>query len=468
MRSSWSSDLLVSVDRHARQPLRAQLEHQFRDAIRTGKLQPGERVPSSRELAAALGLSRGLIQECYAQLQAEGYLTSWPGSATRVASRATGTANQPTVLPPTPPGLIADFRCGVPDLRSFPARDWMWAVREATRTIPFRDLDYGDPFGHPGLREVLAGYLRRVRAATADPRALVVCSGYAQGLGLVLRTLRDRGVKTVAYEDPGSPDMTAATAHHAGLDAVAVPVDQHGIDVAALDASQARAVVVTPAHQWPTGVVLGPARRRELVEWADRRDGYVVEDDYDAEFRYDRDPVGALQGLAPDRVFALGTVSKSLAPALRIGWVLGPAGLAADIARHKRLTDRGSPTLDQLALAHLIASGRFDRHLRRMRLTYASRRATLIDTLTRHAPDVTITGLAAGFHAVVHLPAHAGEQAVVETARSRRIGIYGMSTWRANHATTPPQLVLGFGNTTDTAIIDGIRTLHDLLNQRSP
>jgi GntR family transcriptional regulator / MocR family aminotransferase len=464
---SWSPDLLVSVDRHARQPLRAQLEHQFRDAIRTGKLQPGERVPSSRELAAGLGLSRGLIQECYAQLQAEGYLISRPGSATRVASRATGTANQPDVVPPAPPGLIADFRCGVPDLRSFPARDWMWAVREATRTIAFGDLDYGDPCGHPGLREVLAGYLRRVRAATADPRALVVCSGYAQGLYLVLRTLRDHGIETVAYEDPGSPDMTAAAARHAGLDAVAVPVDEHGIDVAALDASQARAVVVTPAHQWPTGVVLGPARRRELIEWARRRDGYVIEDDYDAEFRYDKDPVGALQGLAPDRVLALGTVSKSLAPALRIGWVLGPPSLTASIARHKRLTDRGSPTLDQLALAHLIDSGRFDRHLRRMRLTYASRRATLVGTLTRHAPDVTITGLAAGFHAVIQLPSPVGEQAIVETARSRRIGIYGMSTWRANHATTPPQLVLGFGNTTDTAIIDGISTLHDLLSQRS-
>ena len=462
MGSSWESGLL-SVERRTGRPMRIQLEDNFRKAIRSGRLQPGETVPSSRQLAATLGLSRRLVQECYAQLQAEGYLASRPGSATRVANRATSTARQSPAVSPAQPMLIADFRCGVPDLGSFPARDWAWAIREAIRTVPSSDFDYGDPCGHPELRNVLAAYLRRVRAAAADPHALVVCSGYAQGLGLVLRALSDRGVSTVAFEDPGSPDMTAA-AGQAGLDAVPVPVDEYGIDVAALDASPARAVVVTPAHQWPTGVVLGPARRRELIEWATRRDGYVIEDDYDAEFRYDRDPVGSLQGLNPGRVFALGTVSKSLAPALRIGWVLAPDSFAADIARHKRLTDRGSPTLDQLALAGLITSGRFDRHLRRMRLIYADRRAVLIDALTCCAPDLPVTGLAAGFHAVVHLPASADEQVVIQAALSRRAGVYGMSTWRANHGTEPPQLVLGFGNTTSTAITDGISILRDLFS----
>lgn len=462
MRSSWQSGLL-SVDRHATQPMRAQLQEQFRDAIRAGRLQPGETVPSSRQLAADLGLSRGLVQECYAQLQAEGYLDSRPGSATRVAAGATSVPSPPPAVSPASPRLIADFRCGVPDLGSFPARDWSWALREAVRTIPSSDLDYGDPRGHPELRNVLAAYLRRVRASAADPHAMVVCSGYAQGLGLVLRALSDRGVRAVAFEDPGSPDMIAAAARQAGLEAVPGPVDESGIDVAALDASPARAVVVTPAHQWPTGVVLDPARRRELIEWASIRDGYVIEDDYDAEFRYDRDPVGSIQGLSPQRVLALGTVSKSLAPALRIGWVLAPDGLAADIARHKRLADRGSPALDQLALTRLITSGRFDRHLRHMRLVYADRRAVLTETLGSCAPDLAVTGLAAGFHAVIHLPSSVEEEWVVQAARSRRAGIYGMSAWRASHGTEPPQLVLGFGNTTSTAITDGIRILCDLV-----
>ena len=284
------------------------------------------------------------------------------------------------------------------------------------------------------LREVLAAYLRRVRGAVADPERLVICSGFAQGLNLILRALARQGVRRVAVEDPGDLDQPAIAAR-AGLQAVPVRVDEDGVDVAALAASDARAVVLTPAHQSPTGVVLAPQRRQALVAWANDRDATIIEDDYDAEFRYDREPVGAVQGLAPDRVALLGTVSKSLAPAMRLGWIVCPPRSPRRSPHEKDLDDRGSPGLDQLALATLIESGRYDRHLRRMRASYARRRATLVDALTEHAPQVELRGLAAGFHAVAHLPDSLSEPAVVSAAGARSIGLYGMSRYRSSGAT---------------------------------
>ncbi|MFJ6083352.1 PLP-dependent aminotransferase family protein [Streptomyces sp. NPDC092369] len=462
-----SPEVLLAVDRDGGERLCAQLERQLRDAIRSGRLQAGERLPSSRELARELGLSRGLVQDCYAQLQAEGYLVTRVGSATRVAACAqVRRAPETPRLGPTPHPL-ADFRHGVPDLGSFPVSDWLWATREAARAMPVADLDYGDPRGSSALREIVAGYLRRVRGAAADPAHTLVCSGYAQGLALTLRVLARAGVRVVAYEDPGGPATAEAAADAAGLAAVPVPVDESGLDVRELDATGARAVIVTPAHQWPTGVVLAPERRHELVAWAARRDAYVIEDDYDAEFRYDREPVGALQGLAADRVISIGTVSKSLAPALRIGWLLSPPALTGPLTDLKNIADRGSPTLDQLALARLIESGRYDRHLRRMRTLYATRRTALVDALAQHAPAVRLSVLAAGFHAVAHLTPDTDEQTVVSQARTRGVGLYGMSACRTSGATAPPQLVLGFGNVTDRGITEGITAVAELLQPTS-
>ena len=295
----------------------------------------------------------------------------------------------------------------------------------------------------------------------------MVCTGFAQGLGLVLRALGQRGVRRAALEDPGYGDLavsdSARAARAVGVDVVPVPVDEFGLDVAALEASGARAVVVTPAHQSPTGVVLAAKRRHALLEWAARTDGFVIEDDYDSEFRYDREPVGVLQGLAPDRVFTIGTVSKSLAPAVRLGWVLVPPALTGAVAEEKRISDRGSSGLDQLAVAALLESGRYDRHLRRMRAVYGRRRGVLIDSLARHAPGVGLTGLAAGFHAVAHLPESADEQAVIAAARERSVGLYGMGPQRSTSMAAPPQLVLGFGNVSERAVESGIATVADLL-----
>jgi GntR family transcriptional regulator / MocR family aminotransferase len=454
-------ELPLRLDRRAAETLRLQLERELRGAIRTGRLAAGERLPSSRVMAAELGISRGLVLECYSQLQAEGFLTSRAGSATRVAAGALA----PTELSsrPAPASrLDIDFRPGVPDLTSFPRRDWAWALREGCRTVTRAELGYGNPRGAEALRQVLAGYLRRVRGTVADAEQIVVCAGFGQGINLVLRSLADKGIRRVAIEDPGDDDYHAICAR-LGIEAVAVPIDERGIDVRVLDASAVRAVILTPTHQFPTGTALAPERRQALVDWAKSRDATIIEDDYDAEFRYDRNPVGALQGLAPDRVALLGTVSKSLAPALRVGWVVCPGELLDSVTEDKRLSDRGSPTLEQLALAALIQSGRYDRHLRHMRGKYARRRDTLVQTLARHAPRVALRGLAAGFHAVAHLADDADELAIVAAARTRSIGLYGMSSYRPSGGTGPPQLVLGFGNLNESAIERGIAEIADLI-----
>src|SRR5690348_5278111 len=421
--SGLSPELLIRIDRSAREPLRTQLETSLREAIRGGRLRAGERLPSSRELARELGISRGMVQECYGQLLAEGYLTSRTGSATRVADisgqspagqqpaghQADGqqpagqaAAGQAVIAPPPPrqppgPSLIADFQHGVTDLSNFPRTDWAWAVKQACTEAASADLGYGDPRGSAVLREVLAGYLRRVRAAAASPAQMIISTGFAQGISLVLRVLaRQGGVSCVAFEDPGygsaQADETIRAVLGMGIDVTYVPVDEQGLMVGELNTSGAQAVVVTPAHQSPTGVVLSPARRHALTDWARRGGGFVIEDDYDSEFRYDSEPVGTLQGLAPDRVFLLGTASKSLAPAVRLGWVQAPQPLAAAVADEKEMSDRGSCTLDQLALATLLTTGRYDRHLRRMRTVYAARRTALTEAFARHAPRTRLTG----------------------------------------------------------------------------
>jgi GntR family transcriptional regulator/MocR family aminotransferase len=470
MAIQWSGlgpELLLRLDRGSGEPLRSQLEVGLREAIRSGRLHSGERLPSSRALARELGISRGLVQECYGQLLSEGYLTSAVGSATRVAADAYPWAPAPAQAAEPAPRLIADFRSGVPDLASFPRGDWVWATREACARAANADLDYGDARGNAVLRKVMAGYMRRVRAADAEPDRIIICTGFAQGVVLVLQALARAGLRSAGFEDPGYGELDTSEVLRAaaakGVRVVHVPVDDSGIDVTALAASGAQVAVVTPAHQSPTGVVLTPRRRHALVDWARHNDAFIIEDDYDSEFRYDREPIGVLQGLAPDRVFTIGTASKALAPAVRLGWVLAPPSMAAAVAAEKLISDRGSSTLDQLALAALLESGRYDRHLRRMRTIYASRRSALIEVLARHAPGMKLTGLAAGFHAVAHLPATADEQDVVAAALERMVGLYDMGSFRATALTSPPQLVLGFGNTTERAIETGIAAVADLL-----
>ena len=445
-----------------------QLQTQLRMAIQSSRLGAGERLPSSRDLARNLGVARGTVQDCYEQLRSEGYLVAQTGSATRVADLRFESADDVSVpvagsWERPSRSRIADFASGVPDLGAFPRDDWGWALREATRTAPNAALDYGDPRGDPALRTVVAAYVRRVRGMNARADQMIICAGFAQGIAVTFRALARRGLSLVAVEDPGSIGTVTRAAEAVGGSAVPVRVDERGIDVEALEASGARVVVLTPAHQWPTGVVLTADRRLALLEWAVRNDAIIVEDDYDAEFRYDRDPVGSLQGLAPDRVVTLGTVSKSLAPALRLGWAVVPGHLADEVAAAKETADRGAPAIDQVALARLMESGRYDRHLRRMRALYGSRRDALAAALDRVAPHVPLTGLAAGFHAVAHLPQAADERSIVDAARERGVGLYGMSTYRSDGSAHPARLVLGFGNTSGEEIHAGIEAVADLL-----
>jgi GntR family transcriptional regulator / MocR family aminotransferase len=470
VRVEWTGlgpELLLRLDRGSGEPVGAQLQRELRDAIRGGRLTPGERLPSSRVLARELGVSRGLVTECFGQLEAEGYLSARAGSATRVAASSPAPPGPPRPASAAPRPAI-DFRPGVPDLNSFPVRDWLWAMSEAARQAPAAAMGYGDPRGSAPLRQVVAAYLRRVRGSAADPEHTVICSGFAQGISLILNALAQAGVREVALEDPGDRGNDPV-AERAGLAVAGVPVDERGVDVAALSATGARAVVLTPAHQTPTGVVLAPERRQALAAWAAAADGMIIEDDYDAEFRYDRQPVGSLQGLAPDRVIAVGSVSKSLAPAIRLAWIVCPPRLTEAIAQEKRIADRGSPGLDQLALATLIESGRYDRHLRRMRAVYAARREALLAALARHAPGVRLSGLAAGFHAVARLPGDADEQAIIAAALDRSVGLHGITTYRMSPAAGPAELVIGFGNLNESAIGRGLAAIGDLLRgERGP
>ena len=457
-------ELLLRLDRDAGEPLRVQLERELRDAIRSGRLGGGERVPSSRELATELGVSRGLVLEAYTQLQAEGYLVSRGGSATRVAEGARE-APPPVDVGEPERRFAIDFKPGTPDLTTFPRRDWAWAMREILRSSAADDFGYADPRGSERLRAVLAAYLRRVRGIVVDPGRLLLCGGYSQGLNLVTAVLRrGYGLREVAVEDPSYPEQRELLVA-LGLRVTPVPVDDCGASAEAVVATRAGALVLTPTHQSPTGVLLAPDRRQAIIEWARERDAWIVEDDYDAEFRYDREPVGALQGLAPDRVATVGTVSKSLAPALRLGWVVCPPDLAEAIADEKWRYDRSSPILDQLALALLIESGRYDKHLRRMRAFYAERREVLVDALARHCPGLELSGIAAGFHAVLHLPAGVPEEQVVVGAAEQSVRVYPMSNYRADGSADPPQLVVGFGNVSTGDIERGVRVIAETLRR---
>jgi GntR family transcriptional regulator / MocR family aminotransferase len=458
--SGLSPEVLIRLHRGGRTTLGAQLQSELRDAIRSGRLGPGDRLPSSRAMASELDLSRGLVQSCYEQLEAEGYLTARPGSGTRVAQNAA----VPVLPPPAPevgPQPEISFTPGIPDLASYPVREWLWALGEAGRAASPTLAGYHDPRGSAELRRVVAGYLSRVRGARAQEENVVICSGFTQGAALALAVLAARGARRIGVEDPGHPDIGDIVTR-AGLEPVAIGMDAEGIDVAALAASGVDAAVLTPAHQTPTGVVLSSRRRSALVEWASG--GHVlIEDDYDAEFRYDRTPIGSLQGLIPHQVVSIGSVSKSLAPSLRLGWMLCPPDLTGAVAAEKQLADRGSPLLDQLALARLMASGRFDRHLRRMRSVYAGRRAALDEAMAAHAPTVPVGGLAAGFHVLVMLPPAVAEAEVVATAARRSIGLQGLSRYRLDGTDDPPGIVLGFGNLTDAEIRSGVPRIADLL-----
>jgi GntR family transcriptional regulator / MocR family aminotransferase len=448
--------VLVALDPDDDSPLHEQIERSIRADIRAGRLTAGARLPSTRSLASELGISRGVVSEAYGQLAAEGYLLASQGAPTRVA-RAVRVAE---ARPPAR-SLLPEFRYrldpGTPDLAGFPRDRWLRSLRAAWRKAPIDAIDYPDPRGVPSLREALAEYLGRVRGAAAEPEQLMVCTGFAQGLSLIARWLHGRGVERVALEDPGWHTHRLLV-EQAGLEVAPVPVDADGLRVEDLEATDAAAVVVTPAHQFPTGSVLSSARRAALIEWAERGERLIVEDDFDAELRYDRTRVGALQGLAPERVAYVGSASKRLAPGMRLGWMLTPSWLGWPLISAKAIEDRGSEAIGQLALADFIARGELDRHLRRMRQRYQRRREALLEALARWLPEARVSEGAAGLYELAELPADVDEAEVVATAALNGVSLEGLSHHRFR-AAGPPGLVLGFACLPEAAIGQSVRLI---------
>jgi GntR family transcriptional regulator/MocR family aminotransferase len=461
-------DFPLSLERGGGEPLRAQLIRGLRAAVHTGRLSPGSPLPATRVLAADFGLSRGLVVEAYEQLLAEGYLTATRGSATRVAIPLPGesrvaapvaTVPRPGLPPPRP---RFDFRPGIPDVALFPARAWMRALRRALAGDSLAVFDYPDPQGVEPARIALATYLNRARATLADPARVVLCTGFAQAARLVGEALRARGMRRIAVEDPGHAEQ-CTDLRASGLELVPVRVDDRGLRIDELAQTGAGAVLVTPAHQYPTGAVLAPERRAALLEWAARQDAFIIEDDYDAEYRYDREPVGALQGLAPDRVVYVGSASKVLAPSLRQGWLVLPASLTAVVAQAKLSADRGSPALEQHALAAFLEAGDLDRHLRRTRAIYRRRRDVLLEAL-----EARTRGVAAGLHLLVDLPDGVEDIRLVEAAARDGIRVYSARAYYAWPAAAPPSpaLLLGYGGISEKDIEPGIQRLVRLLWER--
>jgi GntR family transcriptional regulator/MocR family aminotransferase len=349
----------------------------------------------------------------------------------------------------------------VPDLGAFPRTAWRRAYETALTSALDADFDYGDATGVPRLRTELAGYLGRVRAALVPADGLIVTAGVTQALALLSRVLLARGTRRIALEDPG-PAALRDHLTRLGLDVVPVPVDADGLDVTALTRTRARAVVLTPAHQFPTGVVLAPSRRAEVIAWSRRVDGLVVEDDYDAEFRYDREPVACLQGLAPDRVALVGSVSKVLAPGLRLGWLAAPTDWLPSLCEAKQDADNGGPALQQLAFAEFLSGGGYDRHLRRARRLHRERRDAMVAALRRHLPKARIGGVAAGLHLVIELPPGTDDQALALRAAEAGLAPIALSTLRARK-TGPPGLVLGYAAHTPHELTTAVRHLSTLL-----
>ena len=434
----------------------AQIEDQLRQAIRSGALKPGVRVPSTRDLARQLGVSRGLIVNAYAQLGAEGYLVVRQGALPRVSDVAAQEAAEVEEAPAAPPPRY-DFRPSLPDVSMFPRDAWLRCVRRALGEMTDADLRYGDPRGAAPLRAALADYLGRVRGVVATPSRFVITTGYRQSEHLLCHALAARGARRIALENPGHPEQKVSVAR-AGLEAVMIDVDDAGMRVEELARADVDAVILTPTHQSPAGVTLSGERRAALLTWLRERDAIAIEDDYDAEFRYDRAAVGALQGLEPEHVVYAGTVSKTLVPALRIGWLAAPSRLLDAVAEEKRLADRTTAQIDQHAFAHFLASGELDRHLRRMRVRYRARRDALVAALADELPEARVEGIAAGLHATVRLPEGDDERAIVEEAERRRVAIEVMSDYRSGTASAPT-LLLGYGQISEPAIRPGVAEL---------
>ena len=454
-RGPW--ELLLEVELR-RGRLRRSLIEALRAAIQGGRLAAGTVLPSSRRLALDLGVSRGVVTDAYDQLASEGYLEVKPRFPPMVTAVAEG---PPSVAEASAPRWRFDFSATTPDVGLFPRRVWIRAVERALRVAPDSALDYGDGRGRVELRVALSGYLARVRGVRVDPGRIVVTQGFGHGLDLLCRVLAESGASTIAMETPSHPELWE-TVRQSGLRLVGCRVDSDGLQADKLAGLDAAAVVVTPAHQFPTGVVMAPARRLALIQWAATNDTLVIEDDYDAEFRYDRTPVGAVQGLDPERVAHIGTASKTLAPGVRLGWMSLPTDLVEKVRIRRVLSDSASPTIDQLALADLLVGREYERHVVRARHEYRDRRDRLVRSLTRRLPELDFGGAAAGMQLLLRLPDECDDVAVADAGASRGINVRPLSPLHLIPS-RERGLLLGYGRLPESRIDDAVGALSSVI-----
>jgi GntR family transcriptional regulator/MocR family aminotransferase len=490
--------ILMEIDRDSGDSLSRQIQESIRSRINEGVLHPGAHLPSTRQLALDLGISRSVAVDAYEQLAAEGYLLCRQGSGTRVAGVPTAdgrtvaqTANQAgnqtvnqsnahavaQAVPKTVTRTVTrtgaqivgeaesrspaawDLRAGRADVTNFPRAEWLACYRTVLAAAGREELDYPPVAGLAALRESLASYLGRVRGVRVATDMVMVTAGFAQGLSLLCESLPRLGIHRLAVEDPGHSGQRGYI-RDCGIRVVPVRVDEDGIDVADLAASGARAVLVTPAHQFPTGATMSPGRRAELIGWAEEVDGLIIEDDYDGEFWFERaSRPSALQGAAPDRVVYAGTASKALVAGLRLGWLVIPPQLSALLGRIRARRDLGSDGLTQRAFAELIDSGLLDRHLRRVRPRYRARREALADAVARYLPSGRLTGSSAGLHAYLQLSSDLDEAAVVAAALDRSVLVRGGRHYQVDPGGRPPALIVGYSTLPVAGIADSIRAI---------
>jgi GntR family transcriptional regulator/MocR family aminotransferase len=468
--SNTGPELLLSVRRaEGAPPLGVQIEQGLRAAIRERRIARGERLPPTRTLAGDLGVSRRVVVSAFDQLVAEGWLDARVGAGTyvrlalpepRAGGAVAGLPDEPSRGVHVSPAVRFDFFPGHPDLGAFPRAAWARATRDALREIPDAALGYSDPRGQRELRVAIAAMIARTRGVVCRPRQVVICQGAAQALGLLVQaaSATRRRPPQIAIEDPYLPEHRDLLAFH-GADLVPVPVDELGVHDEAIVAARCDHALLTPAHQCPTGAVLSAGRRAAIARWAQGEDVLLIEDDYDAEYRYNRAPVAALQALAPESVAYLGSASKTLAPAVRLAWLVVPQDRLEAVVQAKRYADAGSPAIDQAVFARLIASGGYDRHLRKARRRQAERRRALVAAVARYLPQARVEGAAAGLHAVVRLPAPVDAEQVRERALTRGVSVYPLSAWYADPPPETSRLVLGYGGLTPPAIAEGVRRL---------
>ena len=439
-------------------PLTRRLVTALRDAVRDGSLSAGTALPPSRLLAAELGCSRWVVTEAYGQLVAEGYLQATTGAATTVREIGGATPLRPLGIPAARPQPRYDLTPGVPDLAGFPRTRWLEAYRRAVLARPTGLMADRSPIGTIAARAVLTDYLVRTRQVREDPTQVAVTTGSGASVGWLSRVLAGIGHRRVGVEDPSWPGLRDA-ASRAGLAVVPIGVDQHGLRVADLDQHpDVRVVICTPAHQFPLGVPLSPDRRVELIKWAERVGGVIIEDDYDAEFRYDRSPVGSLQGMAPDRVVLVGSVSKTLGPMINLGWVIMPQWLIMRILAGDLDAGIGSSVFGLEAFATMISEGWYERHLRTTRTRLRSRRERLVAAATKMLPDCPLSGMPAGMHLVMKLPDAVDEAAVVRRAAAHEVGVVSLDRYRLEAEPTAA-LVIGFGNLRDGCEAEAVERL---------